>query len=165
MSSITSSTGIGSVLTNDNKSYLDNIMQNAKSNPLKANQEMGRDQFLHILLTQLSNQNPMDPLQDKDFIAQMAQFSSLESMQSLNKNFETMMTDVKALKQTIESGTTGQSDQGKDIKTLIETMKAQHVTLKQISDALANVNTLQLEQLNLLMGQSQATQAAQAYGD
>ena len=162
MSSVTSAGSLGAVLSNDNKSYLDKVVQQEKATPLKANQDMGRDQFLHILLTQLANQNPLDPLQDKDFIAQMAQFSSLESMQSLNKNFESMMTDVKALKMTIETGATGQGQQSKDMKELIVAMKEQNVTLNQISDALSTLKTLQLEQLNLLIGQ---TQAAQAYGE
>ncbi|ASS75645.1 hypothetical protein CIG75_12030 [Tumebacillus algifaecis] len=42
--------------------------------------ELDRDAFLKILVTQLANQDPTQPLQDREFIAQMAQFSSLEQM-------------------------------------------------------------------------------------
>lgn len=49
------------------------------------NNELGKDSFLNLLVTQLRNQNPLDPVSDTDFIAQMAQFSSLEQMQNMNK--------------------------------------------------------------------------------
>jgi flagellar basal-body rod modification protein FlgD len=45
--------------------------------------ELGKDAFLKILVTQLSNQDPMNPLEDQDFITQLAQFSVLEELQSM----------------------------------------------------------------------------------
>ncbi|WP_251554531.1 flagellar hook assembly protein FlgD [Neobacillus muris] len=61
------------------------IFTNTKSFEEKSN--LGKDEFLKILITQLSNQDPSSPLQDKDFIAQMATFSSLEQMTNLNTSF------------------------------------------------------------------------------
>ncbi len=58
--------------------------------------DLGKDAFLKILITQLSNQDPMDPLKDKDFIAQMAQFSTLEQMTNMNKSIEEMVSMNKA---------------------------------------------------------------------
>jgi flagellar basal-body rod modification protein FlgD len=49
--------------------------------------ELGKDAFLSILVLQLQNQDPLNPMEDTDFIAQMAQFSSLEQMQALNSSF------------------------------------------------------------------------------
>lgn len=46
---------------------------------------MGKDQFLKILITQLQNQDPASPLQDREFIAQMAQFSTLEQMMNMTE--------------------------------------------------------------------------------
>jgi flagellar basal-body rod modification protein FlgD len=50
-------------------------------------QNMDKDDFLKILITQLTTQDPSQPMQDKDFIAQMAQFSSLEQMTNMATSF------------------------------------------------------------------------------
>jgi flagellar basal-body rod modification protein FlgD len=49
--------------------------------------ELGKDDFLKLLITQVQNQDPLNPASDTDFIAQMAQFSALEQMQNLNRSF------------------------------------------------------------------------------
>ncbi|KGR73896.1 flagellar hook assembly protein FlgD [Ureibacillus sinduriensis] len=56
------------------------------------NSSLGKDAFLNILITQLQNQDPTQPMDDKEFISQMAQFSSLEQMQ----NMTTAMQDLLA---------------------------------------------------------------------
>lgn len=49
---------------------------------------LGKDDFLKILMTQLQNQDPLNPMQDKDFIAQMASFSTLEQITNMGKSIE-----------------------------------------------------------------------------
>lgn len=44
---------------------------------------LGQQDFLKLLLTQLQNQDPLKPVEDKDFIAQTAQFSQLDQMSKL----------------------------------------------------------------------------------
>lgn len=55
----------------------------------EANKQLDKDAFLKILVMQLSNQNPLEPTSDTEFIAQLAQFSMLEQIQSLNTTMTT----------------------------------------------------------------------------
>ena len=55
---------------------------------------LGKDEFLKILITQLRYQDPMQPMQDREFIAQMAQFSSLEQMMNIG-------TEMSMLRQSL----------------------------------------------------------------
>ncbi|MDD4527227.1 MAG: flagellar hook capping FlgD N-terminal domain-containing protein [Candidatus Margulisbacteria bacterium] len=49
---------------------------------------LGKDQFLKLLVTQLKYQDPLNPMQNEDFIAQLAQFSTLESMKNMEQSFK-----------------------------------------------------------------------------
>ena len=60
---------------------------------------LGRDAFLQLLVTQMSHQNPLQPQEDGAFIAQLAQFSSLESLQDIKQ-------DMSALRQLFQAGLT-----------------------------------------------------------
>jgi len=63
------------------------IESSSKKTETRNTGELGKDDFLKLLVTQLRYQDPLEPMEDKEFISQMAQFSSLEQMQNLNKFF------------------------------------------------------------------------------
>ncbi|MBI3985839.1 MAG: flagellar hook capping protein [Lentisphaerae bacterium] len=63
---------------------------------------LGKDDFLMLLVTQMENQDPMEPMDNAQMVAQLAQFSSLEQMNNLNTQFarfhqESMLTQSLAL--------------------------------------------------------------------
>ena len=62
--------------------------QDVAGAPVNPGTTLGKDDFLRLLTVQLQFQDPLNPLSDTDFIAQMAQFSSLEQLQNMNKTLD-----------------------------------------------------------------------------
>jgi flagellar basal-body rod modification protein FlgD len=63
----------------------DLTVDTAQRKVTKGDSNLGKDAFLQLLVSQLKNQDPMKPMEDSQFIGQMAQFSALEQMQNLNQ--------------------------------------------------------------------------------
>jgi flagellar basal-body rod modification protein FlgD len=53
--------------------------------------ELGEDSFMKLLVTQLQNQDPLEPMANEDYIAQLATFSSLEELETLNDSVVAMV--------------------------------------------------------------------------
>jgi flagellar basal-body rod modification protein FlgD len=68
---------------------------------------LGRDAFLQLLVTQLKHQDPMKPKEDGEFLAQLAQFSSLEKLTSIEASVNTLgqlMLDAQSTTTQSKSG-------------------------------------------------------------
>ncbi|GAB2563498.1 flagellar hook assembly protein FlgD [Gracilibacillus alcaliphilus] len=64
---------------------------NNQTNQRQVSSNLGKDEFLKILMTQLQNQDPLNPMDDKEFISQMATFSSLEQLMNMSRSIELLV--------------------------------------------------------------------------
>jgi flagellar basal-body rod modification protein FlgD len=67
-----------------------------KEAPKKENEALGQADFLQLLITQLENQDPLAPQDNTEFVAQLAQFSTLQGIENLNTNFVSMNSSLKS---------------------------------------------------------------------
>lgn len=82
----------------DNQNYIRTTEQ-FKDQQMKDNSEkdaLGRDAFLTLFTTQLKNQNPLDPMGNEAFVAQLAQFSQVEGIKGMQGSMEELVSTVKA---------------------------------------------------------------------
>ncbi len=90
----------------ENQAALLAVQQQVDTTPGGA---LGKNEFLNLLVTQLANQDPMNPMDSTESIAQLAQFSALEQMQNVGNQIASLrqssgMTDALLLQgQTIEA--------------------------------------------------------------
>jgi flagellar basal-body rod modification protein FlgD len=70
----------------------------------RATDQLGRDAFLHLLTTQLAHQDPLQPQADGEFIAQLAQFSSLEQLTQMRTTLD-LIASALALPQATSNTT------------------------------------------------------------
>jgi flagellar basal-body rod modification protein FlgD len=142
--------GLKGSLTDDNIKALDKIANDIQNQAKLKNQELGKDAFLKLMMTQLAHQDPLQPLDNKEMITQMAQFTSVEQMgamataavKQVNQN-EDILAALKKM-----GDNTSSTDLEKKMETLIEK-----------TDRTIEQNTLMLEELKKL----NASKAQAAY--
>ena len=92
----------------NNTAALDQYRQPSNSTEPKDN-ELGRDAFLELMVAQLNNQNPLEPTDNQAFVAQLAQFSTVEGIDKLNTTSESMMSRFNSASALQASSLVGQS--------------------------------------------------------
>ena len=95
---------------------LDQVSSKATQTSESENSVMGKDDFLHLLVTQLQNQDPLNPADGTEFTAQLATFSSLEELQNINTTLSGVSTS-----QTILTNSQAVDYIGKQIQALGDT--------------------------------------------
>ncbi|AZF28137.1 flagellar hook assembly protein FlgD [Pseudomonas sp. R2-60-08W] len=87
-------------------------------------QALGKDAFLQLLVTQLKNQNPLSPQDNGAFVAQLAQFSSLEGINTLNDSVNNISSNFSSSQALQASSLVGRSIITQTDKALVDTSKS-----------------------------------------
>lgn len=81
---------------------------------------LDKDDFMRLLITQLANQDPTNPMEDREFIAQMAQFSALEQMHNLNTQLFLLRESPTQLSHLIGKQVTWENQSGENKTGLVD---------------------------------------------
>ena len=76
-------------------------------------EKLGKQEFLKLLVAQLAHQNPLDPMDNTEFIAQLAQFSSLEQLMSVNRNIGLLQLSQASMTNSQVAGLIGREVEAK----------------------------------------------------
>lgn len=111
----------------------------------KGSEELGQKAFLKLMITQMENQDPLSPQDNGDFIAQLAQFSSVESLDRMNNNFDSFTKNFVANQALEASSLVGRSvtvptdstllQQGDAVTTLVDVPSSTGSVTLNIYDA------------------------------
>ena len=110
--------------------------------------QLDKDDFLKLLITQLSHQDPTQPMDNTEFVAQMAQFSSLEQMHNMSEGFTKMSAFMNISEAVSTLGKTVEIELGEDKITGI----VESVTRGEVPQVLVNGNYYNLEHINRVYG-------------
>lgn len=86
--------------------------------------DLGKNEFLELLVTQLNNQNPLEPQENGEFIAQLAQFSTVEGVEKLNSSMETMLSGYQSSQALQASSLVGRKVIVPSDKAVVDTSEA-----------------------------------------
>ena len=110
--------------------------------------QLDKDDFLKLLITQLSHQDPTQPMDNTEFVAQMAQFSSLEQMHNMSEGFTKMAAFMNNSEAVSTLGKTVQIEIGENQITGV----VESVTRGEVPQVLVNGNYYNLEHINAVYG-------------
>lgn len=99
------------------------------TNSATGNKALGKDAFLQLLVTQLKNQNPLEPQDNGAFVAQLAQFSSLEGITTLNDTVSGLASNYNSSQALQASSLVGRSVIAPGDKAVVDTSKSFSGTL------------------------------------
>jgi flagellar basal-body rod modification protein FlgD len=98
------------------------VVNSVNSNPRTPKNTLGKQDFLNLLVSQMRNQDPLDPMKGTEFAAQLAQFSSLEQLTNLNTSMSMSLDANAILTQSINNGLSA-TFIGKDVRAAVDTFQ------------------------------------------
>ena len=114
---------MSTINTNTSQSVLDQYQLKQKPSTT-GDAALGKDSFLQLLVAQMENQNPLDPQDNTQFVAQLAQCSSLQSMNNLNTTVESFMGRYQSSQALQASSLVGRSVIVETGRALVDTGKS-----------------------------------------
>lgn len=104
-------------------SLLKNVtrFEDLKDKPQKSSEEMGKQDFLTLFTAQLQNQNPLDPVKNEAFVAQLAQFSQLEALTNMQTSLEKFVTSMSGERMLNSAALIGKKVSVNDTPTQLNT--------------------------------------------
>ncbi|MDN5293734.1 MAG: flagellar basal-body rod modification protein FlgD [Eubacteriales bacterium] len=109
--------------------------------------ELGKDEFLRLLVTQLRYQDPLQPTNDREFIAQLAQFSALEQMQNIYR-VSLMGQAVTLIGKTVEAEASGSSGTQEVIRGTVTAVNFAGSKIK----VLVGEREIEINEINRVLG-------------
>lgn len=85
------------------------IDKNKAATPAKKTNDLGQDAFLQLMITQMKNQDPLSPEKNSEFVAQLAQFSSVQGLEKLNSSFNSFSSGFQSNQALQASSLVGRS--------------------------------------------------------
>ncbi|NIA30319.1 MAG: flagellar biosynthesis protein FlgD [Actinobacteria bacterium] len=95
-------------------SSVDNSSAASALSSAPANQDLDKDAFLQLLVTQLKNQDPLSPMDNTAFVAQLAQFSSLEQLSNMNSSLQSSALVTQSMNNSVMAGLIGKNIRATD---------------------------------------------------
>ncbi len=113
----------------------------SSSSSVLPTQTLNQQDFLNLLVTQLQNQDPMNPMSDTDFIAQMAQFSTLQQSQQTYQSISEMQAN-NLIGSTVNVSTTGGVSDTGTVSGVIANSGSPQIVINGVPYDLSDIQTV-----------------------
>ncbi|MFP4020059.1 MAG: flagellar hook capping FlgD N-terminal domain-containing protein [Halanaerobium sp.] len=122
--------------------------QETEREGLEPNDDLGQDAFFKILITQLQNQDPLNPMEDREFVSQMAEFSSLEKNEKIYSLLEEKMGSNQVLENSNLIGKEISADvEGVDMTGVVTSVKSSEDKVLAVLDSGSEIDVNNINQI------------------